>query len=118
MKFTSLLCSGSIDLPSCSVRWPSGFQWIRNPTASRIALRWSDLVRRREDLPQKALFRAKPNEGKNQGRPKSRWANVVNSDSLVLGPGQILDALCSRQAVMERSSSTCLNQVLVVVSHK
>jgi hypothetical protein len=31
---------------------------------------------------------------------------------------QILDALSSRQAEMERSSSTGLNQVLVVVPHK
>jgi hypothetical protein len=29
-----------------------------------------------------------------------------------------LDALCSRQADMERSSSTGLNQVFVVVPHK
>jgi hypothetical protein len=32
--------------------------------------------------------------------------------------GQRLDALCSRQADMERYSSTGLNQVLVVVPHK
>jgi hypothetical protein len=34
-----------------------------------------------EDLPQKA----KPNGRRNQGRPKSRWADGVNSDSLALG---------------------------------
>jgi hypothetical protein len=28
------------------------------------------MIRRSEDLPQKALFRAKPNERRNQGRPK------------------------------------------------
>jgi hypothetical protein len=43
------------------------------------------MVRRPEDLPQKALFRVKPNERRNQGRPKSRWADGVNSDSLALG---------------------------------
>jgi hypothetical protein len=43
------------------------------------------MIRKPEDLPQKALFRAKPNGRRNQGRPKSRWANRVNSDSLALG---------------------------------
>jgi hypothetical protein len=42
------------------------------------------MIRRPEDLPQKPLFRAKPNGRRNQGRPKSRWANGVNSDSLAL----------------------------------
>jgi hypothetical protein len=65
------------------------------------------MIRRPEDLPQKALFRAKPNGKRNQGRPKSGWVNGVNSD-----------ALCSRQADMERSSSTGPNQVLAVVPHK
>jgi hypothetical protein len=43
------------------------------------------MIRRPEDLPQKALFRAKPNERRNHGRPKSRWVVGVNSDSLALG---------------------------------
>jgi hypothetical protein len=42
------------------------------------------MIRRSEDLPQKALFRAKPTGRRNQGRPKSRWADGVNSDSLAL----------------------------------
>jgi hypothetical protein len=42
------------------------------------------MIRRPEDLPQKTLFRAKPNGRINQGRPKSRWADGVNSDSLAL----------------------------------
>jgi hypothetical protein len=42
------------------------------------------MIRRPEDLPQKALFRAKPIGRRNQGRPKSRWADGVNSDSLAL----------------------------------
>jgi hypothetical protein len=37
-------------------------------------------IRRPEDLPQKALLRAKPN-----GRRKFRWADGMNSDSLALG---------------------------------
>jgi hypothetical protein len=61
------------------------------------------MIRRPENLPQNALFRAKPNRRRNQGRPKSSWADGVNSDSL---------------ADMERSSSTGLNQVLVAVPHK
>jgi hypothetical protein len=43
------------------------------------------MIRRPENLPQKALFRAKPIGRRNQGRPKSRWADGVNSDSLALG---------------------------------
>jgi hypothetical protein len=56
-----------------------------------------NMVKRPEDLPQKALFRAKLNGRRNQGRPKSRWAYGVNSDSLA----QRLQAPSSRQAVME-----------------
>jgi hypothetical protein len=37
-----------------------------------------------EDLPQKTLFRDKPNGRRNQGRPKSRKADGVNSYSLAL----------------------------------
>jgi hypothetical protein len=43
------------------------------------------MIRRPDDLPQEALFRAKPIGRRNQGRPKSRWADGVNSDSLDLG---------------------------------
>jgi hypothetical protein len=42
------------------------------------------MIRRPEDRPQKALFRAKPNGKRNQGRPNSRWVDGVNSDSLAL----------------------------------
>jgi hypothetical protein len=50
------------------------------------SLRYADhMIRRPEDLPQKALFRTKPIGRRNQGRPKSRWADGVNSDSLALG---------------------------------
>jgi hypothetical protein len=40
------------------------------------------IIRRPEDLPQRALFRAKPIGRRNQGRSKSRWVYGVNSDSL------------------------------------
>jgi hypothetical protein len=43
------------------------------------------MIRRTEDLPRKALFRAKPKGRRNQGKPKSRWADGVSSDSLELG---------------------------------
>jgi hypothetical protein len=43
------------------------------------------MIRRPEDLPQKALFRAKPIGMRNQARPKFMWADGVNSDSLALG---------------------------------
>jgi hypothetical protein len=35
------------------------------------------MIRRPKDLPQGALFRAKPNARRNQGRPKFRWADGV-----------------------------------------
>jgi hypothetical protein len=38
------------------------------------------MIRRPKDLPQKALFRVKPNRRRNQERP-----NGVNSDNLALG---------------------------------
>jgi hypothetical protein len=61
-----------------------------SPNALNVAktcrLRYAGhVIRRPEDLPKKALFRAKPNGRRNQGRPKSRWADGVNGDSLVLG---------------------------------
>jgi hypothetical protein len=43
------------------------------------------MIRRPEDLPQNALFRAKSIGRSNQGRPNTKWANGVNSDSLTLG---------------------------------
>jgi hypothetical protein len=63
------------------------------------------MIRRPKYLPQKPLFRAKPNGRRNQGRPKSKWVDGVNSDSL---KGKKIDALCSKQADMERSCSTGL----------
>jgi sugar lactone lactonase YvrE len=56
-----------------------------NVTKTSRLLYAGHMIRRPEDLPQKALFRAKPNGRRNQGRPKSRWANGVNSNSLALG---------------------------------
>jgi hypothetical protein len=43
------------------------------------------MIRRSEDIPQKVIYRTKPNGRRNQGRPKSRWAVGVNSYSLALG---------------------------------
>jgi hypothetical protein len=43
------------------------------------------MIGRSEDLRQKALSRVKPNGRRNQGRPKSRWVDMVNSDNLTLG---------------------------------
>jgi hypothetical protein len=90
---------------------------INNPNALNVTntsrlryARYAGHIRRPEDLPlPEALSRSKPNGRRNQGIPKSRWADGVNSNSP--GPrGQRLDALCLRQAVMERSSSTGLNR--------
>jgi hypothetical protein len=70
------------------------------------------MIRKPENLPQKALFRANTDtEDRNLG---GRMGGQRYS-----GPrGQRLDALCSRQAVMERFSSTGLYQILVVLPHK
>jgi hypothetical protein len=40
------------------------------------------MIRSPKYLPQRALFRAKPNGRRNQGRPKSKWADEVNNNSL------------------------------------
>jgi hypothetical protein len=56
------------------------------------------MIRRPEDLPKKALFRAKPNGSRNQGRPKSRWADGVNSDSLGLGVRDWMHCAQDRQS--------------------
>jgi hypothetical protein len=56
------------------------------------------MIRRPEDLPQKTLFRAKPNGKIYQGRPKSRWADGVNSDSLALGVRNWMHCAQDRQS--------------------
>jgi endonuclease/exonuclease/phosphatase family metal-dependent hydrolase len=43
------------------------------------------MIRRPEDLPQKAIFIARPQGTRRQGRPRSRWADGVISDSRALG---------------------------------
>jgi hypothetical protein len=43
------------------------------------------MIRRPEDLPQKAIFIARPQGTRRQERPKSRWADGVISDSRALG---------------------------------
>jgi hypothetical protein len=43
------------------------------------------MIRRPKDLPKRALFKAKPNGRRNKERPKSRWVDGANSDSLALG---------------------------------
>jgi hypothetical protein len=56
------------------------------------------MIRRPEDLPQKALIRAKSNGRRNQGRPKSRWADGVDSDSLALGVRDWMHCAQDRQS--------------------
>jgi hypothetical protein len=58
-----------------------------NVTKTSTQKQAGHVIRRSEDLTQRALFRAKPNGRRNQGRLKSRWADGVNSDSLALGVG-------------------------------
>jgi hypothetical protein len=56
-----------------------------NVTKTRRLRYAGHMIRRSKELPQKALFRAKPNRRRNQGKLKSRGADGVNSDSLALG---------------------------------
>jgi hypothetical protein len=42
------------------------------------------MIKRPEDLQQKAIFIARPQGTRRQGIPKSRWADRVNSDSRAL----------------------------------
>jgi hypothetical protein len=72
----------------------------------------SHMIRRPEDLPEKAVFRSKPNGRRNQGRPKSRWADGVNSNSLALGVRNWTHCAQDRQTWRD------LLQLLVVVPHK
>jgi hypothetical protein len=66
------------------------------PKTKTSRLRYAGhMIGRPEDLPRKALFRAKPNEKRNQGRPNSRWADGVTSDSLALG-GYVLQQALTR----------------------
>jgi hypothetical protein len=58
---------------------------VLNVTKTRRLRYAGHLIRRPENLPQKTLFRAKPNRRRNQGRPKSMWADGMNSNSLGLG---------------------------------
>jgi hypothetical protein len=44
-----------------------------NVTKTRRLRYVGHMIRRPEELPQKALFRAKPNGMRNQASPKSRW---------------------------------------------
>jgi hypothetical protein len=39
------------------------------------------MIRRPEDLPQKVIFKARPQGMSRQGSPKSSWADGVNSDN-------------------------------------
>jgi hypothetical protein len=61
-----------------------------NPSALNVRktsrLRYAGhMIRKSEDPPQKASFRAKPIGRRNQERPKSRQVDGMNSDSLALG---------------------------------
>jgi hypothetical protein len=49
----------------------------RQPECPKCHEDKNHMIRRPKDLLQKALFRAKPNVRRNQGRPKSRWADGV-----------------------------------------
>jgi hypothetical protein len=77
----------------------------------QIALRWSHDLKSRRPTTKRFI------QSQTQWKEKSRKTEIqVGEWGEQPGPrGQRLDALCSRQGDMERSSSTGLNQVLVVV---
>jgi hypothetical protein len=72
------------------------------------------MIRRPKDLPQKALFRAKPNGRSNQGRPKSRWADGVNSDSLALRVRDWTHCAQDRESWKDLLEQALTNYLLVV----
>jgi hypothetical protein len=84
------ICGPRIE--NCIYRWKYNHELEKEftmPNALNVTktsrLRYAGhMIRRPEDPPQKALFIAKPNGRRNQGRPKARWADRVNSDSLTL----------------------------------
>jgi hypothetical protein len=95
-KVLRMICGPKIENGVCRRRYiPELDKEFNSPNALNVTktsrLHAGHMIRRPEDLPQKAIFRAKPNGRRNQGRPESRWADVVNSDSLELW-GQRLDA--------------------------
>jgi hypothetical protein len=62
---------------------------LDNPSAINVVktsrLRYAGhMIRRPEDVPQKAIFIAKPQGTRRQGRPRSRWVDGVYSDSWAL----------------------------------
>jgi hypothetical protein len=73
---------------------------------NQIAIRWSHDQKTRRPTTKSSI--QSQTQCFHQSE-KSKKTDGVNSDSL--------DALCSRQADMGRSSSTGLNQVLVVVPY-
>jgi hypothetical protein len=90
-KVLRSICGPKIENGVCRRRYNHKFdkefnsQNTLNVTKTRRLRNAGHMIRRPEDLPPKALFRAKPNGRRNQGRPKSRWEDGVNSDSLALG---------------------------------
>jgi hypothetical protein len=76
------------------------------------------MIRDAEDLPQRALYRAVPEARRNQRRPKSRWADGINSDSRVLGGGVTGRASLEIEYTMKGSSQTDLDRILVVEPYK
>jgi hypothetical protein len=58
---------------------------VLNVTKTCRLLYAGHMIRTPEDLPLKALFRAKPIGRKNQRRPKSRWVDGVNSEGSEIG---------------------------------
>jgi hypothetical protein len=90
-KILRTICGPKIENGVCRRRYNHEVdKEFNSPNAVNVTktsrLRYAGhMIRRPEDLPQKALFRAKPNARRNLRRPKSRWADGVNSDSLALG---------------------------------
>jgi hypothetical protein len=58
--------------------------YVVNVVKTNILRYAGHMIRRPEDLPQKAILIARPHETRRQGRPRSRWANGVNRDRQAL----------------------------------
>jgi hypothetical protein len=89
-KFLRTICGPKIENGVCRRRYNHEldieFDIPNTLYVTKTSKLWygGHMMRRPEDLPQRALFTAKPNGRRNQGRPKSMRAVGVNSNSLAL----------------------------------
>jgi hypothetical protein len=103
-KVLQTICGPKIENDVCKKRYNHELdKEFDSPNAVNVTktsrLRYAGhMISRPEGLPQRVLFRANPNGRRNQRRPKSRWADEVNSDSLALGVRDWMHCAQDRQS--------------------